>query len=199
MLMAIPMHECLSLLAARRQDELVVTSAGVSSEIWWNVTHDLDNTFYLEASMSLSTMFAAGVAMNYPEARVWAFFGDGAFVMNPGALFVERELALPNLVTIVMANRCYGGTSSARLPANGDIDFAGVARAAGVENVFEFEKASDLEAGFDEAFRGARPTMVVLDLETPRHRYGSPPYDGAELKFLFGRSLERRFNRKVLP
>jgi sulfopyruvate decarboxylase subunit beta len=197
--MAMLVDACFAALASRWTDELVVTSAGNSSEVWWETTRDTERTFYLEASMSLSTMFAAGIAMGYPDARFWAFIGDGAFVMNTGMLFVERDLALPNLVSIVVANRCYGSTGGVVLPDSRDIDFAAVTRAAGSARVFSFDSVAKLEAGFDEAFRSPGPTTVVLDLEPPARHYESPPFDGPELKYRFGRALEKRFGRHVLP
>ncbi len=197
--MSMAIEACLSVLAARRSDELVITSAGTSSEVWWEITADTDATFYLEASMSLSTMFAAGIAMNYPEARVWGFLGDGAFVMNTGLLFVERYLALPNMISIIIANRCYGATESVSLPSGATIDFAAMARAAGIPNVFHFSDVTELEADFERAFRGPGPTTVVLELDTPSRHHESPPFDGPELTYRFRRALERRFNRKILP
>jgi sulfopyruvate decarboxylase subunit beta len=197
--MSMPIEDCFSVLVSRWSDELVVTSAGNSSEVWWETTRDTEKTFYLEASMSLSTMFAAGVAMGYPDARVWAFLGDGAFVMNTGLLFVERDLALPNMVSIIVANRCYGATDSVDLPNGRSIDFSGMARAAGIPNVFRFTSTKELEAGFDEAFKGVGPTTVVLELDRPTRHYESPPFDGPELKYRFGRALEKRFGNKVLP
>jgi sulfopyruvate decarboxylase subunit beta len=197
--MSMPIEGCMALIARRWRDELVVTSAGNSSEVWWETTQDTERTFYLEASMSLSTMFAAGLAIGYPQARFWAFLGDGAFVMNAGLLFVERELALPNMVSIIVANRCYGATDSVDLPNGFNIDFAGMARAAGIQNVHRFTSEQDLDAGFEEAFCRAAPTTVVLELERPARHYTSPPFDGPELKYRFGRALERRFARAVLP
>lgn len=197
--MAMDIEDCLALLATRRTDELVVTSAGNSSEVWWEVTRDLTSTFYLEASMSLSTMFGAGLAMSYPEARIWAFLGDGAFIMNTGLLFVERALALPNMVSIVIANRCYGATEGSDLPMGSDIDFAGIARAAGLARVFSFSSLEALEVEFDVVFKTSGPTFVVLELDKAKRHYSSPPYDGPELKYLFGRALEARFARKILP
>jgi sulfopyruvate decarboxylase subunit beta len=197
--MAMDIESCFAALSACRRDELVVTSAGNSSEVWWNVTRDTEATFYLEASMSLSTMFAAGIAAGFPEARVWAFLGDGAFVMNAGLLFVERHMALPNMVSIIMANRCYGATESAELPDGAGIDFAAMARAAGIPCVHHIGTLDELEANFDAAFRGEGPATVVLELERPVRHFESPPFDGPELKYRFGRALERRFQRKILP
>jgi thiamine pyrophosphate-dependent acetolactate synthase large subunit-like protein len=197
--MAMPIEACFAAIAERRKDEIVVTSAGNSSELWWEQTGETESTFYLEASMSLSTMFGAGIALSYPDARVWAFLGDGAFVMNAGLLFVERQLALPNLVSIIVANRCYGATGAVDLPFGSDIDFAAMARAAGVPNVHRFDSLEDLGKNFDAAFRQPSPTTIVLELDPPQGHHESPPFDGPELKYRFGRALERRFDRKVLP
>jgi thiamine pyrophosphate-dependent acetolactate synthase large subunit-like protein len=197
--MPMPIEECFAVMASKWSDELVVTSAGNSSEVWWETTGDTEKTFYLEASMSLSTMFAAGLAMGYPDARVWAFLGDGAFVMNTGLLFVERDLALPNMVSIIVANRCYGATDKVALPSSRAIDFAAMARAAGIPRVFRFTSIDELKAEFETAFKGTGPTTVVLELDPPSGHYESPPFDGPELKYRFGRTLEKRFGRKVLP
>jgi thiamine pyrophosphate-dependent acetolactate synthase large subunit-like protein len=197
--MAMTIDACFAVLKDQRRDEIVVTSAGNSSEVWWELTREVESTFYLEASMSLSTMFAAGMALAYPKTRFWAFLGDGAFVMNPGLLFVERELALNNLVSIIVANRCYGATGAVDLPLGADIDFAAIARAVGIPNVHRFASVDALRSGFDAAFRASLPTMVVLELDPPSRHYESPPFDGPELKYRFGRALERRFERKVLP
>ena len=197
--MSMSIESCFAVLASRWRDELVVTSAGNSSEVWWETTRDTERTFYLEASMSLSTMFGAGIALGYPDTRVWAFVGDGAFVMNAGLLFVERNLALPNMVSIIVANRCYGATDGLDLPNSRTIDFAAIARAAGIPKVFRFTSIQELEADFDAAFRSGGPTTVVLELDKPSRHFESPPFDGPELKYRFGRALEKRYGKKVLP
>ena len=102
--------------ASIARDEIVVTSAGNSGQAWWAATRDTEATFYLDASMSLSTMFASGLALAQPELKIWAFMGDGAFCMNPGMLMVERQMNLPNLTHFLVSNRVYGATSNAGLP-----------------------------------------------------------------------------------
>src|SRR5262245_5285992 len=83
--------ECFRALALARTDQIVVTSAGNSGQAWCAATRDSEATFYLDASMSLSTMFASGLALARPELKIWAFMGDGAFCMNPGMLMVVRR------------------------------------------------------------------------------------------------------------
>ena len=60
-------QECLAWIASKWTDELVITSAGTSSEIWLEETGDTERVFYLEASMSLSSCFAAGIAFGVPS------------------------------------------------------------------------------------------------------------------------------------
>src|SRR6202012_1430347 len=115
--------DCFRWLAARRTDQYVITSAGNSGQAWWAATRDSEATFYLDASMSLSTMFASGLALARPELRIWAFMGDGAFCMNPGMLMVERQMSLPNLTHFLVSNRVYGATSNADLPNFQDNDY----------------------------------------------------------------------------
>ena len=43
---------CFRLLADRLKDEVIVTSAGNCSELWWEITGESERVFYLEASMS---------------------------------------------------------------------------------------------------------------------------------------------------
>ena len=108
-------EQCFRYLADRLRDEVIVTSAGNCSELWWEITGETERVFYLEASMSLASLFAAGIALGSRHRTVVALSGDGAFCMNPGMLMVERQLALPNLKHFVVANRCYGSTNE--LPA----------------------------------------------------------------------------------
>ena len=189
--------DCFRALATRRTDEIVVTSAGNSSQAWWAVTRDSEASFYLDASMSLSSMFASGLALAQPELKVWAFMGDGAFCMNPGMLMVEREMNLPNLVHFLVSNRVYGATSNAALPNFAINDYAAMARAMGLERVFEFRSVEALERDFAQLSAANAPghTFVVLEVEpfsAAEQRMEQPPFDGPELKFRFGRHIEAR-------
>jgi hypothetical protein len=69
--------------------------------------------FHLEASMSLASLFAAGIALGSRHRTVVALSNDDAFCMNPGML-MERQPALPNPKHFVVANCCYGSTNSCR-------------------------------------------------------------------------------------
>lgn len=181
---------CLKLLHARAGDAVVVTSAGNTSELWWEITQETERCFYLEASMSLASLFAAGIAMGHPGRTVIALSGDGAFCMNPGMLLVERQLDLPNLKHFVLSNAAYGSTNNLALPFRAHADYAAMARAAGIARATAFASLQDLSAGLDDILGRAGHTFTVLDIEPLARHATSPPLDGPEVKFRFGRWLE---------
>lgn len=190
-------RECLAYIAERWTEELVVTSAGTSSELWYEITGDTERVFYLEASMSLSTLFAAGIAHGVPEREVWAFSGDGAFAMNPGMLMMERQMNLSNLKHFMVSNRAYGSTSNVPLPGRVDNDYAAIARGFGIERVFSFGSMNELQGRFDEAVLQPGHSFIHLEVEPMERKTGSPPMDGPEVKFRFGRYIERITGRPV--
>src|SRR5207247_10588281 len=119
-------------------DARVVASGGNGGQAWLAATCDSERSFYLDASMSLSTMFASGLAAALPKNRIWAFMGDGAFCMNPGMLMVERQMNLSNLTHFLVSNRAYGATSNARLPNSTSNDYPAIARGCGPPRIHAF-------------------------------------------------------------
>jgi sulfopyruvate decarboxylase subunit beta len=194
--------DCFRALARHRTDEIVIGSAGNSCQAWWAVTHDTVGSFYLDASMSLSSMFASGIALAQPDLKVWAFMGDGAFCMNPGMLMVERQMNLPNLTHFLVSNRVYGATSNAGLPNFKDNDYAAIARGMGLERVFSFSSVDQLDREFPalKAANAKAHTFVVLEVEPftdEEQKMEQPPFDGPELKFRFGRHLESKTGASI--
>ena len=104
-------------------------------------------------------MFASGLAFARPELKIWAFMGDGAFCMNPGMLMVERQMNLPNLTHFLVSNRVYGATSNAGLPNVSQNDYAAIARAMGLDRVFEFADVSALERDLPALMAGTWPDI----------------------------------------
>ena len=179
------------------EDTLLVTSAGHSSGTWWDITKNTDRAFYLTASMSLSSMFAAGIAVGFPDRPVWAFSGDGAFVMNPGMLFVERRMNLPNLKHFMISNRCYGSTEEVDIPFAEHADYAAMARGVGIERVYSFDNLDNFKQQFGEAVLQPGHTFIVLEVERLAREVRTASFDGPELKFRFGRAIEKLTGRKI--
>src|SRR6266851_3362752 len=195
--MTMKLGECFAYCASQQANGVVITSAGSSCGAWWKVTHDIDRVLYLGASMSMISMFGAGIALGAPDLPVWVFMGDGAFCMNPGMLMVERDLNLPNLTHFLVSNQAYGATSNAALPNLAPNDYPAIARAMGLERVFEFRSLEALERDLPTLTSAnvAGHSFVVLEVEPfseAEQKLEQPPFDGPELKYRFGRHIESR-------
>jgi thiamine pyrophosphate-dependent acetolactate synthase large subunit-like protein len=184
-------EKCFRFLHERLKTEIIVTSAGNTSELWWEISGETERVFYLEASMSLASLFAAGIAIGNPDKTFVAFNGDGAFTMNPGMLFVEKQLSLPNLKHFLVSNGVYGSTNDLHMPYAQSIDYAGMARAAGLSRVYSIASLGELEEQLDAIIKVPGHTFTVLHVEPLGRHAPSPPLDGPEVKFRFGRYLER--------
>lgn len=184
-------RECFEYIAGRWNDELVILSAGNCSEMWWEVTRDSERAFYLEASMSLASMFGAGIALGVAQRSAWVFSGDGAFCMNPGMLMVEHQMNLPNLKHFLVSNRCYGSTYEVPLTNASANDYAAMARAVGIERVFSFDSLDACKRDFDNAVLAPGHTFIVLEVEAVGKKLKEPPMDGPEMKYRFGRYIGR--------
>lgn len=182
---------------ARWSDELVVCSAGSASRGWYGETRILD-AFYLQASMGLSSMFALGLALTLPQARVWNLDGDGALCMNPGALLTEAEEKPSNMVHFVVANRVYGATALHPFPSNKVVDFEGLARASGIRRTYSVATLDALDGVLDEVLEDPEFAFVVLEIEEGPMPRVSVPIDSPELKYRFARHIERTQGVSVL-
>jgi sulfopyruvate decarboxylase subunit beta len=114
----------------------------------------------------------------------------------------ERPLDLPKVVHFLVSNRHYGATSNAPLPNQKGNDYAAIARGMGLERVFSFDKLANLERDFDSVVLGNAPghTFVVLEVEPfspAEQKLQGPPFDGPELKFRFGRHVERISGKQI--
>ena len=72
-----------------------------------------------------------------------------------------------------------------------------MARAAGIERVYEFATVEGLAQGLDEMVRVPGYVFAVLHVEPLGRTSRSPPLDGPEVKFRFGRYFERTGGRPV--
>jgi sulfopyruvate decarboxylase subunit beta len=76
-------------------------------------------------------------------------------------------------------------------------DYAAVARGFGVERVFSFDSIEALAQGFERAVLADGYTFIVLEVEPAGQRLEEPPIEGPEMKYRFGRNVERTTGIKV--
>ena len=153
-------YVCLQKLAARRQDELFVTTMSVS--VPWSRLSDTPLDFAaIDSAMGHGAALAYGLALAQPRRRVIALNGDGSMLMGLGSLVTIAQRPTPNLTLVITENGTYEVTGNQPVPGAGTIDYAAIARGAGIKEVHTIET----EAQFDELlplhFSGPGPTVLV--------------------------------------
>src|SRR5439155_18818552 len=87
--------------------------------------------------------------------------GDGGTLMNLGCLVTAAQFTLP-LYILLIDNGLYEVTGGQAVANAGGIDFASLARGAGVSRVYECGARDKWEAAADEALSGSGPVFVWL-------------------------------------
>lgn len=186
-------------LSERWHDEIVVCSLGTNSNTWWSTTASR-SSFYVSAAMGFASSFALGLALNCPDERIWVLDSDGAVAMNLGGLLTEAATQPPNLVHFVLNNRCYNSLGGGQLVNAERTDYAGIARSAGIRNALTVSSRDALTEALADA--DGRHALIVANVEAdpPRKGYEPPPrlpFEGPEMKYIFGRFMEKRLGRPV--
>jgi len=178
-----------TLHGVRRDDEVVITTMGSARE-WmrFGEPHPLDIVL-VPSSMGHGTSLGLGLALARPDRRIIVCTGDGSLLMNLGSLVSIVAASVPNLVVIVFDNGVYevtgqqptAGGAGARDGAR-PVDYAGIARAAGFDRVFECGDVAQWRRSARAMLDGAGPTFIALDVE---------PVPGATAPHSPGRAADR--------
>ena len=170
-----PLLPALKVLADWRSEQIVVTTMGSARE-WPKLSqHPLD-FHYLPSAMGHAPMIGLGLALARPEREVLAFNGDGCMLMGLGCLATIVASGAENLTLVVLDNGIYevtGGQTTAGAVAQ--VDFAGMARAAGFATVADFDDLPRWQAAAAETLGSPGPRFVCLAVEPVGADYFLPP------------------------
>jgi thiamine pyrophosphate-dependent acetolactate synthase large subunit-like protein len=159
--------ELLAPLARLRGGAVVVTSMGVVRPWARFSSHALDFAS-ADSAMGHTADFALGLALARPERRVICLNGDGSMLMTLGTLVTIAAAAPANFVMIVVVNGTYEVTGNQPIPGASCVDFAGLARAAGIRRVHSFDEAHAYERALPELLEAEGPVVAVVAVE-PGH------------------------------
>ena len=115
-------------------------------------------------AMGLASSHALGLALGRPDKRVIVLDGDGSLLMNLGTLVTIGAAAPKNLVHFLCRNGTYEANGSHPIPQP-DVDFAGLAQAAGYAQCVEFSELAGFEAALPTLLRQDGPTFATLHIE----------------------------------
>lgn len=190
--------DAVAALLAHRTDEIAFCALGMAAGEWWRQSRD-EGDFYLHGAMGFSASMALGFALSLPQAKVWAVNTDGSLCMNLGGLLTEAGQKATNLKHFVIDNKVYETVGAVPMVNDGRTDYAGIAKAAGFASVRTLHSVEEINAAMPDILAEDGPCMTVLVVETDGGG-GQPepmPYEGPEIKYRFGRSIEKRFGVSV--
>ena len=137
-------HECLELLAAKMDDQLVVTSQSGQRIEWSHLSKHEGNL--LVGMMGCAIGVATGLALALPHRKVIALDSDGSVLLSLFNLPTLGNLRPKNLVIYVFDNGVYSGSRiSYPTATSGSTDLAAMARSAGIANAQTIQHIEDFK------------------------------------------------------
>ena len=119
--------------------------------------------FALCDSMGAAVPLALGMALQRPDRHIVALEGDGSLLMSPNVLATVAAARPPNLSILLWVNGRYESSGGQTLPS-APVDWAGLARAAGIPRVERVQDVAGLRAAFPRARSAGEPAVLVIDV-----------------------------------
>jgi sulfopyruvate decarboxylase subunit beta len=191
-------NDAMKVLATHRSGAVVVCALGTAANGWWAVTRS-EESFYMHGAMGFAASFALGLAAAIPHAPVWVLNSDGSLCMNLGCLLTEAGQQPKNLKHFVVDNQCYQTVSNMPMVNRDGADYAAIARGAGIARAILIDNAEELDRRMPEINAAPGPYFVHLRVEAEENYQRPPPfsYEGPEMKYRFGRAMEKKFGIEV--
>jgi len=193
-------YDCMTKLAARLKDELVILSLGGSVDEWYNAAPHMRAASLFQQQLGCVTPQAFGLAVGLPHRRIVSLDTDGGLLFNLGILATLGNEQPRNLFVVVWDNEQYqsiGGPPTHT--AFGRVDLAAIARGAGVENAYTARTLEEFDAHCAAGLASDKPYVVVAkvtgSIQPDIRRKHS---DGREDKYIFVRHVEATENIVIM-
>jgi thiamine pyrophosphate-dependent acetolactate synthase large subunit-like protein len=138
--------------------DLVLSTTGmISREVF--VTDDRPANFYMLGSMGLLSSFGLGLALQYPDKRIYVLEGDGSALMSLGALPLIATERPDNLIHIILDNEAYESTGS-QPSISSKVDLAEIGKSCGYGHVVRVDDIESLEGALLDIDTTLGPTNL---------------------------------------
>src|SRR5262245_27911823 len=138
-------RQALEVLARHRGDRVVLTTM-TAVGVWPELSDTPLDFAYIPSSMGQGPALALGLALAQPGRGAIVVNGDGSTLMNLGCL-VTLAANPADVYLVVLDNGLYEVTGGQPTPGAGAVDFAGLARAAGIARTYTFADEAGWQAG----------------------------------------------------
>ena len=192
--------DCMTRLAVRLKDELVVLSLGSSVDEWYNAAPHMRSASLFQQQLGCVTPQAFGLAVGLPHRRIVSLDTDGGLLFNLGILATLANEQPKNLFIVIWDNECYqsiGGPPTHT--ASGRVDIAAIARGAGIEHAYAVKTLEEFDRHCEAGLRAQSPYVVVAKIDrSVRRDIKRKHSDGREDKYIFVRHVEQTENIVIM-
>lgn len=189
-------YECLTAIAPMVTNEIVLTTAGATSFEWQ--AHGPAGGHLQVKTLGLGSSIGLGLALMLPKRKVIVLDGDGALLMNLCSLPTLARNRPSNLIHIVFDNRVYEASGGTVTHTSAGADLAGIAKAAGIENVHTVDTVEDFVARFKQAMGGNVLTFIRAKVQTGFEMVPALQVDEVENKYRLIRFIEKTEGKSIL-
>ena len=142
----------------------IVITTGIAGGHWRDVTTNQARDVTLGGAMGQTSSAAFGLALGLPNEKIVLFDSEGALLMNLGMLATVAGKKPKNFVHFVLDNGCYATTGGQPVPNAEDIDYAGLARAAGYASAHAFVDLEDFVTQVESIMDETGPVFVAVKI-----------------------------------
>jgi len=185
--------DCMTKLAARLSDELVILSLGASVDEWYNAAPHMREASLFQQQLGCVTPEAFGLAAGLPDRQIVSLDTDGGLLFNLGILATLGNEQPKNLFVVVWDNEQYQSIGGPKThTASGRVDLAGIARASGIDQAFTATTVAEFDAHCEAGLKAEVPYVVVAKVSgTVQPEIKRKHSDGREDKYIFVRHVEK--------
>ena len=173
--------------------EVIISTTGKTSRELFEYRvkrNEKPRDFYTIGGMGCAASIALGVAMQKPEKKIFVFDGDGALIMQMGALATIGHYKPDNFNHILFDNEAHDSTGG-QMTVSDTIDFEKVALACGYNYVSTVQTKAGLKEAIKKMKSSKGPQMLIVRVRKgARKSLGRPTTTPIENKESFMRALK---------
>lgn len=162
--MVMTQRQALEVVLVHRGERIVVSTMS-SAGLWPLLSNSPLDFAYIPSAMGHGPSLGMGLALAQPERGAIVLNGDGCTLMSLGNLVTLAHHSA-NVHVIVLDNGQYEVTGGQAHAGAGHVDYAAIARGAGIPRAYAFKTLVDWQAGAGDALGGVGPVVIHLQIET---------------------------------
>lgn len=169
-------------------NEVILSTTGYTSRELFEyrvARKEKPRDFYTVGSMGCSASIANGIALQKPDKEVFVFDGDGAVLMQMGALATIGYYQAKNLYHIVFDNASHDSTGG-QPTVSDTVNFEQIALACGYKQAYIVNSKEELIKKINKIKKEDGPSMIVVKVNKgARKDLGRPTTTPIENKEAF--------------